>query len=234
VKTPLEVKTAPKVRIQPQVGVFGRIPRAGAVKTRLARQHDPEWVAGLYRAFLADTLERCAEAAPDGLWLFLAPGESQAPDLLVTLVPVERTRLQEGDTLGERIARALDVMLAKGPALVVGSDAPDLPVSLLDDALRALSDCDLVLGPTADGGYYLIGARAPLGNLLDGITWSTSSVFEETRARADARGWKVRVLASWQDVDEPSDLEALRERMGRAIAAGEAVPPRTAEWLRDS
>ncbi len=177
-KTPLEVKTAPKVRIRPQVGVFGRIPRAGAVKTRLARQHDPEWVAGLYRAFLADTLERCAEVAAGDLWLFLAPGETEASETFIPLVPVERTRLQEGDTLGERIERALDVMLEKGPALVVGSDAPDLPISHLEDALRALPDCDLVLGPTADGGYYLIGARAPLGNLLDGIAWSTSSVFE--------------------------------------------------------
>ncbi len=240
-KTRLELKKVPKVQGSPQIGVFGRIPRAGWVKTRLTRAHDPAWVAGLYRAFLADTLETCGRVASDGLWLFLAPeGEADRGtraqallDLGARVRPEQRLG-QQGQTLGARIADALLRMLARGPAIVVGSDAPDLPAGRLREAFVALLDHDLVLGPTADGGYYLIGTRAPVTDLLSGVEWSTPAVFEQTRARAAGKGWSTAVLAPWRDVDEPDDLDALHARLRGARAAGEPPPRHTAEWLRES
>ncbi|HSM12726.1 MAG TPA: DUF2064 domain-containing protein, partial [Thermoanaerobaculia bacterium] len=141
-------------------------------------------------------------------------------------------RRQEGRDLGERLERAL--VEASGEADVVailGSDHPDLPAERVEQALEAVErGADLALGPTPDGGYYLIAARPerwPRG-LLDGVAWSTSRTLETTLRKARAAGLRVALLAPHEDVDTPDDLERLAARLA-AGPAGEC--PRTRALL---
>ncbi|HET6315582.1 MAG TPA: TIGR04282 family arsenosugar biosynthesis glycosyltransferase, partial [Chloroflexota bacterium] len=91
--------------------------------------------------------------------------------------------------------------------VLVDSDSPTLPLGILRDACTGLEDHDVTIGPSADGGYYLLGLREPHGELFDGIAWSTHRVYEQTLDRA--AGLKVRSLQEWYDVDTPEDLRRL-------------------------
>jgi len=92
---------------------------------------------------------------------------------------------------------------------VIGSDVPTLPSAVLEAALDRLAGADLVLGPSEDGGYYLIGLREPRAALFADMAWSTEVVFDETMRRASALGLDVGLLPAWFDVDTPADLERL-------------------------
>jgi len=124
---------------------------------------------------------------------------------------------QRGEDLGARLSHAFEDLLADGApeAIVIGSDIPTLPLSVLAAALDRLAAVDLVLGPSEDGGYYLIGLRAPRPALFADMAWSTAGVFEETRRRASALGLDVGILPPCFDVDTATDLG----RLEAALAA---------------
>src|SRR2546430_1702524 len=135
-----------------------------------------------------------------------------------------------GRDLGERLAAAIADELAEGPGpvLVIGADAPHVPAAPLAEAAAALAGrADVVLGPAADGGYYLIGIRGPAPDLFAGIAWSTAGVLAATRAQAEAAGLAVHLLPPGFDVDEVADLVRLRALLAR----GEVRLPRTTEVL---
>ena len=117
--------------------------------------------------------------------------------------------------------------------LLLGSDSPQLSAARLGEAFGALDQTDLVLGPAADGGYYLLAARRPLGDLLHDMTWSTAGVLAQTCQRARAAGWSVSLLAEAYDIDTLADLQRLEADL-RAWegAAGRRPCPRTWNWLR--
>jgi hypothetical protein len=126
------------------------------------------------------------------------------------------------------MTRMLQRALATAPAaLVIGTDSPGLPAEHLDAARQALESADAVLGPSDDGGFYLLGLRGVSDALLEGLPWSSEETFERTRARLVERGLSVHVLPPWFDVDRPEDLEPLRRRLVR----GEIQAPRTARAL---
>lgn len=134
---------------------------------------------------------------------------------------------QRGDTLGKRMAHALEDVFRLGVESValLGSDLPDLPARLLREALsstRANRDA-VVLGPAADGGYYLIAMSRPHPELFDGIDWGTDRVLAQTLDAARAAGIPLRLIDSWADVDQPSDLS-------RLLAAAGATAHRTRAW----
>lgn len=198
--------------------IMAKAPRAGEVKTRLCPPLSASEAAGLYRGFLLDKIEQVRtlkEATPaiayapvDGRIFFeaLAPG--------FTLIP------QLGADLGARLASSFEQFFGKGsgPALAIDSDTPTLPTDFLEQALdlMRMPQVDLVLGPTEDGGYYLIGLRALHRELFEGILWSTDRVLPETLRRAEAKGLRVACLPSWFDVDTPEDLERLEAALRRA------------------
>jgi glycosyltransferase A (GT-A) superfamily protein (DUF2064 family) len=99
-------------------------------------------------------------------------------------------------------------------AVLIGSDIPDLPESILSEAFRSLDDHDAVLGPARDGGYYLIGFRRDtfVPDVFRGIEWSTDRVFAETRRKLEQATRSVYLLPEWSDVDTPEDLRDLKER----------------------
>lgn len=144
-------------------------------------------------------------------WLFTPP---DAP--FAQLLPGRRCVPQVGGDLGAKLDAGMREALAGGAdaVLVIGADAPHLPLVTLDHAADALvAGSDVVLGPALDGGYYLIGARAPVPGLLHDMPWSTDVVFAETMRRADALGLRVQVLAPLGDVDTVDDAVALRARI---------------------
>jgi uncharacterized protein len=201
------------------IGVMARAPVPGHCKTRLLAEYDPAWVASLYAALLEDTLAALGTVRAERRTVFLAP-DPGAEALLAPLVPAGwDVTLQRGDELGERLVHAFDAMLGGAgidAALISGSDAPLLPVEPLCDALATLAEDEVLLGPCEDGGYALLAIRTPAPHLFAAMPWSTSSVAAETRARAVARGSRVRELPVTWDVDEPADVERLRIELRRS------------------
>jgi len=128
------------------------------------------------------------------------------------------------------MAHATAAVLAADPSpvLVVGADAPHLPLAALEGAAAALDgDADVALGPADDGGYWLIGLRAPTPGLFDEIAWGDSTVLTATLDRAAGLGLRVHLTQSTFDVDEPDALEELRALLLR----GEVELPHTARLL---
>ena len=212
------------------VTIMAKAPRAGVGKTRLCPPLSPDEAAGLYRCFLLDTIDRirALEGASVAIAHAAATDRAFFEDACPELVLVA----QHGPDLGTRLANVFDQLFGRGfrAVLAMGADTPTLPGEFLRRALDALADprLDLALGPTEDGGYYLIGLRAPRPELFEGIPWSTSRVFDETMRRARAVTLNVAVLPRWYDVDTIDDLRRLRASL--AGPAG-ADAPRTRDFL---
>lgn len=205
--------------------LFAKPPRPGAVKTRLVHSRlSPARASELYRAFLTDLVTRL-ETGPFDLRIAWATedGEPLPPGM------GEGAR-QRGDDLGERLFHALDDAAADHELVAaVGGDHPDLPLERVEEAFAALRQGrPLVLGPSHDGGYYLVGLRAAAVDrrLFSEIEWSTPGVLESTLARARDLALDVTLLPEEADVDRPADLERLAAR----LRAGREAP-RTAALL---
>ena len=193
-------------------------PIAGAVKTRLCPPLRPDEAAELARCFLEDRVEQLgAVPASDRLLAFTPPEQAAAIRALVP--PDVRIVAQHGADLGARMSGLLTALLREGyaGAIVVGTDTPTLPTAYLVQAAAVLRQpaADVVLGPSEDGGYYLIGLTTPAPELFVGMSWSTATVCEETLRRAHGAGYRVFVLPTWFDVDRIADLARLRDDPGK-------------------
>ena len=194
-------------------------PRPGEVKTRLAAAIGAEAAALLYRALAEQVLEATTPFPGDYERLvFFDPPES-LPGMRDWL-PGVRLMAQSGHDLGARMADAFARAFARGArrVAIVGTDAPGVSRATVREALSALDAADVVIGPAADGGYYLIALRAPRPELFSGIAWSTPSVREQTLARAAAAGLSAHELAPLRDVDTLDDLRAEWPAVRRLLA----------------
>lgn len=221
------------------VGVIAEAPLPGRCKATLLAAHSAEWVAGLYAAMLRDTLDGLQSVDAEHYVVFVAPvdegdeetGNARAFEVLARHVPAPWELLpQEGADLGARLEHAFGVLFARGVsyALLAASDAPSVPTVPLTEALAdEATRSEILVGPSEDGGYYVIGMPRVEPRLMRDIPWSTPAVMETTRARCRGLGLTLRELPPWYDVDEPSDvlrlLEELRKHPERA--------PRTAQFL---
>ncbi len=203
--------------------VFVKLPVAGQVKTRLQPELSPELAAGLYRVMVDDVftaLER------PGQWDFFA-----------CFSPLEREHAfrewlpgsigfvaQSGADLGERLANAFCWSHARGHSrtIVVGTDMPTLDSDVLSDAFRALDRDDVVLGPSTDGGYYLVGLSEPHPELFENVGWSTSEVLEQTIARIDDTRATYHLLPEKTDIDTWQDAVAVLEEIVSEDPGGSA------------
>jgi rSAM/selenodomain-associated transferase 1 len=214
--------------------IFAKPPRAGRVKTRLSPPLPPAEAAAVYEASLRDVIALAArERGRVEVW---HAGGARGERWFAREFPHILLREQAAGDLGERLCDAFARSFADGAqrVVVIGSDAPTLPDPVLTSAFEDLgeADADVVVGPTLDGGYYLIGLRAVAwpraGRLFGGVPWSTDTVFQRTLERAHAAGLAVRVLPGWYDVDRPDDLRRARadaapgSHLGRWLA-GEAA-----------
>jgi rSAM/selenodomain-associated transferase 1 len=191
--------------------IFAKEPVPGQVKTRLCPPLALEEAARLYGAFLSDILEEMGRLP--GLTLALGYAPAAARTFFEGLAPPEVSLFaQEGADLGERMARAFAWAFAAGFATVLlrGSDTPDLPGALVLEAAAALNAgaAQVALGPSLDGGYYLVGLAAPHPELFREMSWSGPTVLEETLARARRRSLTVHLLPRWRDLDDFTDLSA--------------------------
>jgi hypothetical protein len=156
--------------------------------------------------------------------LYLAP---PLPEGGVDALPTDvRLYEQRGDGLGERMRRAVRETLDDGydQVVLLGSDHPTLPVSFLREAFGALEEpASICVGPTEDGGFYLLGTNAVYPQLFEEMSYSHSEVFDDTLARAGRTDAGLTVLPPWYDVDRPADLR----RMLSDLDEGTAEAPNT-------
>ena len=186
--------------------VFAKVPRPGTVKTRLTPVLTSDEAARLYEAFLRDALRLYAALDVD-VRLYWAP---PLPDDEIEGIPDTVTVFeQEGDGLGARMQNAFRQTLADGynRAAVVGTDHPTLPISFVRQSFVALeASRSVCIGPSEDGGFYLLGMNAYYPELFEGMTYSHDSVFTDTLARIGATDARLTVLPRWYDVDTPAAL----------------------------
>jgi rSAM/selenodomain-associated transferase 1 len=219
--------------VKPAVAVMARVPGAGPVKTRLHATLTPALATELYRCFLLDRLDALAALPGVAPVVAFTPPVARAEMAALTPAGV-RLVPQRGADLTERLTALLGDLLAEGDpaALAMDSDSPTLPMSRVSEAAEVLvaGHADVVLGPSEDGGYYLVGIRAPQPALFTEIPWSTGRVLAATRARAAALDLRAHLLAPWFDVD---DEPALR-RLHAELSAGAAGAPRTRAFLAET
>lgn len=188
--------------------VFAKVPEPGEVKTRLTALLTEEEAARLYEAFLRDALLQYT-ALDVRVRLYLAPPEQPLPD---GLVPDDaEVYWQAGEGLGVRMQQAFLETFAAGAhrSVVIGTDHPTLPSSFIEQAFSTLDQpCSVSIGPSNDGGYYLLGMNDVLPALFD-MTYSHDAVFEQTLTRAAEAGAHLTILPPWYDVDTPGDVQRL-------------------------
>lgn len=204
------------------LGIMTKAPRAGAVKTRLVPPLTHEEAAALSVCFLRDTAANIVSVASieaaEGIAVYTPVGaESAFDNLLHTGFSL---LAQRGDGFGERLYHAAEDLLMLGyqSLCLIDSDSPTLPRSLLIKAVRALAQTGdrVVLGPSDDGGYYLIGLKAAHRRLFEDIKWSTDEVLGQTVERVAAIGLEVSMLPYWYDVDDGSSLQRLCDELFRS------------------
>ena len=206
------------------VAIMAKAPSPGAVKTRLCPPLLEAEAAALYRCFLADKIAAVQTLSGARPVIAYTPDDAHAE--FATLAPDFTLVPQRGPDLGARLYSTLASLLAAGHpgAIAVDSDTPTLPREFLQRAVDCLMrpGPDVVLGPTEDGGYYLIGVRAAQRALFEDMPWSTSAVLEITLRRAAAAGLQTVCTPIWFDVDTPDDLQRLQTELDGSSSAAAA------------
>ncbi|MFN2508858.1 MAG: TIGR04282 family arsenosugar biosynthesis glycosyltransferase [Chthoniobacterales bacterium] len=220
------------------LGVMTKAPRAGEVKTRLSPPLTPEEAASLNVCFLRDTttaITGCvSNGGARGIGVYTPVGAENAwAEILPAhfqLVP------QRGDAFGERLIAAGEDLLALGfdSFCLIDSDSPTVPQRAYTEAVKRLAQSGdrMVLGPSDDGGYYLIGLKKMHRPLFERIDWSTERVAEQTIARAKEIGLAVDLLPTWYDVDDRATLGRLcNELLGGTGTVNGYPAPETHAFL---
>jgi len=220
------------------LAVMTKAPQAGRVKTRLVPPLTPEQAAELNKCFLRDTAAAISNAAGAdtacGIAVYTPVGaESAYTDIL----PADFSLLpQRGDKFGERLYLALEDLFKCGfdSVCLIDSDSPTVPAENFAQAVELLSASEdrVVLGPSDDGGYYLVGMKKPHRHLFEKIDWSTERVLNQTVQRAAEIDLEVKLLPTGFDVDDDAGLRRLRnELLGEQ--ADDSVAPNTRRFLAD-
>jgi len=219
---------------QPVVVVMVKAPRAGEVKTRLVPPLSQTEAASLAACLVRDTVLNATRVAGNVLVAY-SPADAR-----ITLEPILPPGLlwfeQYGANLGERLDSVAKHVFSLGfsPFVILGADSPTLPTDFVRDALSALAsaEADISLGPTEDGGYYLVGLHGPARGLFQDIDWSTPSAYEQTAVNAARLNLRLRALPYWYDVDTPTDLRRLCDEM-RSTEEAPSRAPNTYRWLEN-
>ncbi len=207
--------------------MMAKAPVAGRVKTRLARSIGDRPAARLAAALLVDSWTWIQAAGPALEPVLVLDGARRA---LPELHPPPCIWHQRAGSLGDRLERALRRAArgSEGGALAIGTDTVGLPAQRLVEAARAVAEGRAVLGPTDDGGYYVIGVPcAPPRGALHQVRWSSRHAFADTARAFDSLGWTTQRLPRAFDIDRIEDLERLREQIER----GDLRAPATARAL---
>ncbi len=209
--------------------VFAKPPAEGSVKTRLVPTLTSRQAADLYRCFLYDSLDQYKRIDQTVRLYF---GEGEIPADLPDVTSGMTIHRQVGDGLGRRMANAFLESFAAGfnAAVIIGTDHPTLPDGFLDLAFDALvAPMQIVIGPSEDGGYYLLGMNHFFPAVFEDMEYSHSDVLRQTLERIQRTTAEITVLPVWYDVDTPEALDRLR----RDLREDPKVAPRTARFLEE-
>lgn len=202
----------------PVLIVFAKAPRAGFVKTRLAVDLGPEKALEVYRRMSGRLWTAWREAQAQGafkLWLCFDPPEAE-PEVRSWLPGAGRYLPQVSGNLGRRLSNALASALSGGGRKValVGTDAPDAVPARVMEAFSELESGSVVLGPSLDGGFYLMAISGPImgmEDLMEQVPWSSSGTLAALTGRLRTLGLEIKLLPEARDIDTLHDLEAYRE-----------------------
>ncbi len=186
--------------------VFLDVPRAGQVKARLAAEVGPSHALRLYRIMAARTLAAITEAGyRPCIWYSPADGKSEMHRWLGDDVDL---RLQASGDPGQRLAAATRAAAEGERWLLVSGDCPAIEAVHIREAVERLENWPVVVGPSLDGGYYLVGGVAPVPDLWSGMPWGTNRLLDETRRRLEADRVRWTELPALRDVNTVADARA--------------------------
>ncbi len=207
------------------LAIMAKAPRAGRVKTRLERVVLPDALVALYRCLIEDTVALARQAGVPRIAVVCPRGDRGEVARWLDIEVVE----QEGEGLAAGLDSVFRLFVGDGSRRVIAfnGDTPHLPADTLAGAFALLAGHDLVVGPTEDGGFYLVGARGAHAGLFDADGLGTGGALRALLARARERGFGVALTEAWYDVDEGSDLA----RLGAELRRTPAGAPRTAAGL---
>jgi hypothetical protein len=192
--------------------VMAKQPAPGRTKTRLCPPLSFSAAARLYEALLNDTIALVSSVPSVALALAVTPAEGLRGAWRPPLPPGTPVLTVEGPDIGACLDRVTRALIEHGCSRVIAlnSDGPTLPAGYLEQAQALLGRHDVVLGPSDDGGYYLVGVHRPQPGLFRDIAWSTDRVMAQTLERAASLGLSVGLLPGWYDVDTAADLDRFR------------------------
>ncbi|MBU0469085.1 MAG: TIGR04282 family arsenosugar biosynthesis glycosyltransferase [Candidatus Omnitrophica bacterium] len=194
--------------------IFLKYPEPGKVKTRLASSIGDEKAAFYYRDFV-ETIFKNTRSFNYVRHVFFSPKE-KAKEIKDWLGEQEVYYEQEGECLGERQLNAFKKTLIEGvkKAVVIGTDNPLVNNEVVNEAMRSLESHDVVIGPSEDGGYYLLGMKKIKEMFFNNVDWSTDKVLDQILQNIGGSGLSVGVLKERFDVDTVDDLNLLKEKYG--------------------
>jgi rSAM/selenodomain-associated transferase 1 len=191
--------------------MFVKYPEKGKVKSRLSQYWDEDMIVRLYRAFIEDLLARLSSG--DYRFRIAYHPRERKNDFRKDFGNTYSYMPQTGAGLGKKMHNAFTRCFSDGfsSVVIIGSDSPDLPPQIIKEAFQALEKRDAVIGPSCDGGYYLIGfcRESFTPEAFEGIAWGTDSVCKMTMGILESAGNRVHVLPAWRDIDRPEDVVAL-------------------------
>lgn len=207
------------------LGIFAKRPDPGRVKTRLAADLGADFAAEAAEAMTLDLAELWGGdrvLAPGGRRVLAFAPDDAGPWFDARVPGAMALQPQHGDNLGARMRAFFEGEFEDGASRVVliGSDSPTLDPSIVVSAFLCLETRDVVLGPSADGGYYLLGCRPPMPPVFEGIAWSTPNVLGQTVERLGQSGLSLALLPPWYDVDSADDWRTLSGHLRALRRAG--------------
>ena len=212
--------------------IFAKAPIPGQVKTRLCPPLAPDEAATLHGSMVMDTLERCRHLIEFDRYLACAPSK-QHPffKAMEARMGVHLIEQITGD-LGGRMNQACQSAFDNGykSVIIIGTDLPTVDSDIFRTALQALANHDVVIGPSVDGGYYLIGSKKLSTELFSDIPWSTDQVLTLTQQKVQGLGLSLKLLAQQRDLDTISDLHmCIKEAQGPGKTT---ISSRTAQVIK--
>ena len=208
-------------------------PVPGSVKTRLQSRYTPEQAAQIYTAFVKDTLATVRTLKIDKRIIAYDPPNAEHAVRDICGNDFEYVPQVQAD-LGQRMYQALLHQLQMGAkhAILMGTDIPSLPASYIIQAFDHLKTKDVVLGPSTDGGYYLIGISRPCPEIFVNINWSTPTVLAETTDALRQHNYALGLVPPWFDVDTPKELDVLMAHArAQQTASNQPILPHTLACL---
>jgi len=188
--------------------IFYRNPIPGHVKTRLAAGIGAEKALEVHLKLGMRTMQVVSDVSCDKVVFY--DREAVAGDYWDDRVFMKE--IQKGADLGERMTDAFDRMFHDGyrNILIIGTDCPEITSELIESAFENLGNHDVVIGPAVDGGYYLLGLKAPVHELFTGVDWGSAAVFDQTIQKLSLSGQSFFCLRKLHDIDRPEDLQYIK------------------------